>query len=586
VDKRLIYPNYNIQGARDVFNVTEDRRWLTKQAASDVYHPEIQKYIKDAKPIPDLIQVLITALGAHPFWPQNVNADLFPEWSLKHKGPDYGYETFLSNANYFTHHVNKDPSLAKGKVLATVWNDKAKRVELIIGINPGLDPDAATSLDNGESLCFSMGARLPYDVCTVCQNKAKTRAEYCDHLRYQMNQIDPDTGILVGAVNPFPKFFDISRVLIPADKTAYMWEKIASAAGHPLRKISSARLAELPVHRWSTIKDMSKTASVNKSATIEKRIAAISNPVAVEKLRLALSQVKHALDMSAPEIPTEVFNGPYNLNQCLSSMALLGVVPTRREGEILTNLFLGENGEGVSSAPASSDISIPLIKKIAPYASERSFYRPLLLQRIRLSIPLHKEAGIIDGTASLGVGITKGVFSALGALFGITGSLAPAAKMTEAMPQGLAGVIAKYPILAGILAAMAMNKIQGNSSKPLVSGNFTVADTSAGLYNNDWQRRFIQMQNRPATVIKTGAALKQSEDLVSPLTYLIMTSDLCKEAEELRLWSKVADNYLQHLQSQQFRDIIKSAAAIAPGEDLSCVIPEIGDFELIKNILK
>ena len=116
--------------------------------------------------------------------------------------------------------MNKDPALAKGKVLEAVWNDKAKRVELVVGIDPALDSDAANMLDNGEELCFSMGARLPYDVCTECGNKAKTRAEYCDHLRYQMNQIDPKSGRLIGAINPFPKFFDISRVLIPADKTA------------------------------------------------------------------------------------------------------------------------------------------------------------------------------------------------------------------------------------------------------------------------------------------------------------------------------------------------------------------------------
>lgn len=593
MDKRLIYPNYNVEGRRDIFNVTEDRNWLVKQAAKDVYHPEIQKYIKDAKPVENLIQVLITALGGYPYWPHNVNGDRFDESALKHKGPDFGYETFLTNANYFTHHVNKDPALAKGKVLATVWNDKAKRVELIIGINPVLDPDAASSLDNGESLCFSMGARLPYDVCTVCANKARTRAEYCDHLRYQLNQIDPASGMLVGAINPFPKFFDISRVLIPADKTAYMWEKIASAANHPLSKISSAKLAQTPVSQWSSMKNetLSKTASVNKSAEIKKQILAISHPQAVEKLREALSQVKQALDASAPAIPREAFNGSSSIGQCITSMALLGLVPSAHESETLVDLFTGKDAAGPNIETGPGHISITLIKRLAPYAAERSFYRPILLQRLAGIDSLQKESSslvgaVSQGSVDLGVGITKGVFAAIASIFGVTGNIAPqAAKLTAEMPKGLAGLIAQHPVLAGVMAALLMNRLKPVVTKPLVSGNFTLADSSQGLYNNDWQRRFIDMQNRPATVIKTGAALKQAESLVSPLTYLIMTSDLVKEAETQHLWDIIADRFLTHLRSSQFNEIIKSASAIAPGEDLSSVVPEIGDLRIIQKIL-
>lgn len=589
MDKRLIYPTFNIQGQRDVFNVMEDKRFLTKESSASNYHPEIQAYIKNAKPIPDLIQVLLTALGAAPHWPQNVNGDIFPEVALKHEGPDYGYQTFLTNANYFTHHVNKNPELAKGKVLATVWNDKMKRVELVVGINPTLDPDAATSLDNGESLCFSMGARLPYDVCTVCGNKAKTRGEYCDHLRYQLNQIDPETGMLVGAINPFPKFFDISRVLIPADKTAYMWEKIASASNHPLSKVSSAVLASTPSSQWGSL---AKTASVNKTSEIKKQIMAISNPVAVEKLKQALSQVKQALDATSQPIPKEVFNGASSINQCLTSMALLGIVPTSGESKHLVDLFVGTDGEVPPVKTGPGYISITLVKKLAPFAESRSFYRPIVIQRLREHETFSKQASSLasavpKGAVDLGTGIAKGVFAAIGSIFGITGSLAPKADVAiNQMPTGLSALIAQHPVLAGILAAMVMNKLKpATQSQPVVSGNFTVADPTQGLYNNDWQRRFIMMQNRPAAVIKTGAAKQQAESLMGPLTYLLMTSNLIKDAQDHSVWNAVADSYIKHIQSHQYQEIIKSASSISGDEDMSFVVSEIGDFEIIKKAL-
>lgn len=594
MDKRLIYPQYNQKGERDVFSVTEDRRWLTKTAGS--YHPEIQKYIENSKPIGNLIQVLLTALGAHEYWGQNVNGDRFYEEPLKHKGPDYGHQTFLTNANYFTHHVNKDPALAKGKVLAAVWNDKAKRVELIVGIDPALDPDAANLLDNGESLCFSMGARLPFDICTVCGNKARTRGEYCDHLRYQMNQFDPGSGILVGAINPTPKFFDISRVMIPADKTAYMWEKIAHAASHPLAKVGSARLAEIQVKDWDKIevetRGLKKVASVQKSAEIKKIIPAIGHPVAVEKLKAALTQVKHALDASAEEIPKEVFSGGPTLSQCVSSMAVLGITPTAAEKETLSDLFAREDGTLPDIEAGPGQLNSALIQRLAPYIEKRSYFRPALHRRV-VELSHTKESSVaIDvalAPAKAGVAIAEGVMTALGALFGVTGSMAPRAKtMVEQMPTGLAGMIAQHPVLAGVLGALVLRSIS-NPSKPLVSGNFTVADPTRGFYNNDWQRRFYDMQNRPVSVIKTGAA-SQSETLVSPLTYLLMSVDLEKTAEMQRLWEMVADQVISFVQSPETNELVKSAARVAPGQDayreLAASIPEIGDIDIIKHALK
>src|SRR5574343_289284 len=100
MDKRLLSFN-NTGKDREIFFVKEDRLWLSKHASG--YHPSVQKYISQAKPVDNLIQVLITALGGWPFWPQNVNGDRFPVEALEHEGSDYGYQTFLTNARSEEH---------------------------------------------------------------------------------------------------------------------------------------------------------------------------------------------------------------------------------------------------------------------------------------------------------------------------------------------------------------------------------------------------------------------------------------------------------------------------------------------------
>lgn len=87
--------------------------------------------------------------------------------------------------------------------------------------------------------------------CSICGNRAPTRAQYCNHLRFQMR--DVINGKKVAALNPSPKFFDISWVTRPADPTAYMLKKVAedvpytliggAAAGDYIDEMESRKLA-------------------------------------------------------------------------------------------------------------------------------------------------------------------------------------------------------------------------------------------------------------------------------------------------------------------------------------------------------
>jgi hypothetical protein len=507
MNKRLLFPKNNGRD-RDIFFVKEDRLFLQKHASG--YHPKVQEYIANAKPIENLIQILITALGAYPFWPQNVNGDRFTVPSLAHDGEAYGHKTFQTNANYFVHHINKDPLLAKGKVLGAIWNEKANRVELILGIDPEKDPDADREIDAGNDLTFSMGAKLPFDVCSVCGNMAKTRMEYCDHLRYQINQIDPISGVLVGALNPYPKFFDISRVLIPADKTAYMWEKIASA-GSPLSKLGSAEIAELPVEKlydsafirekvamkteaWLEKQSTKKSASVAKRAEINKQIPVNTvKPLFIEKLRRLLPVVKHALDASSPNISMDSLRG-FSLPQILSTLMGLAIIPKASESEELCKLFL-PNSNMKPDAYGPHAFSPDLAARIMPLVMERSFARPVLVRRIVL-LAGKPETELKKLSADTGSSFHAGLAAGLMA----------AALAYSGNGTALGNLIAEHPFLTSFFGATAIRSLRKLApGKPLVTGEVSLAPEGSSLYNDDWQRRFVAAQAHPVTVIKTGS---------------------------------------------------------------------------------
>lgn len=218
--------------------------------ASECYTPKtLIEIMGDLKPREDGVYVLLNALGAGEYIGKNRNGDFFPEWSLRGDeppkrvvnlmktagreipGPDeYGYKTFVTDANLFVGHDNKDPQKCVGKVIASAYNDKMHRVELVAFIDGTKQAEAVDRVKNGDQIPFSMGARLKEDFCGVCLNAARTRNDYCDHLKYAMNQTLPD-GRSVYAYNFFPKFFDISIVRTPADPTAWSLKKVASASG-------------------------------------------------------------------------------------------------------------------------------------------------------------------------------------------------------------------------------------------------------------------------------------------------------------------------------------------------------------------
>lgn len=217
-------------------------------------------YFKTIQPVPGHSIVHVLAVSAWETYGENRNGDGFPEYPYHEDAtppwiaPDdvlqLHYKTFEKFGNNYRHHANKDPKKAVGKIMKAFWNPTMHRVELLVDLEDAKAPDLAERIAAGEYPPVSMGTRVKYDVCNECGNRAPTRAQYCDHLKFHMKQTLP-SGITVCALNPKPKFFDISWVFRPADPIAYMLKKVAeapyelsgAAAGEYLDKMADRKIA-------------------------------------------------------------------------------------------------------------------------------------------------------------------------------------------------------------------------------------------------------------------------------------------------------------------------------------------------------
>ena len=237
---------------------------------------EALEYIKHVSPEPGKTAMLVLALGAEESYGPNRNGDGFPEHPVpaRHKYAASGerwwvapgeeltkhYQTF-ERGHSFKHHVNKDPAKASGHVKKAFWNPRMHRVELLIIVDNQKDPEWVQRVNDGDFPAVSMGCRIKYDVCSICGNRAPTRAQYCDHVTQDpgMNGIMPN-GQKAYVHNPSPNFFDISRVFRPADRTGYTLKKVA----YVYEVQSSAELGEVAENLDA------KAAAIHKLSDIEK----------------------------------------------------------------------------------------------------------------------------------------------------------------------------------------------------------------------------------------------------------------------------------------------------------------------------
>jgi len=438
--KRAIYP-----GVRDGESLVHAIRPGEQVKTASSLGPGVQDFIGCLRPDPRYTYTLVNAMGSSWYFGPNSNKDwygynphldfdgLLHAWPdiganleadrAKGKGWPYGYPCFYSAAVY-AHHKNTDPQqLGFGDVVFASFNPVMKRVELVMRVhNEEAVKKGHTSILErvraGERVDVSMGAKVPFDLCSVCSDwgavreawktydaqkhrhpgvailafhrnvrpirgLAITRADYCEHMLTMGGKILPD-GRQVFVYNDFPRFFDISFVWIGADRTArVMWHL---SEGDLPRGGAVAAPATGVFER--VLRQLLAGAPAIKMAAMEKEIPD------------GIAQAVHSDADTMPELDSTmirvVTNNP---KRALSTLAALGIVLTPGEFQ---RMALGERafGGGLSRAAFDTEVASvddafavdptefdpTLAHAFSPLMRERSAFAPFLSPRL-LSAP-------------------------------------------------------------------------------------------------------------------------------------------------------------------------------------------------------
>lgn len=264
MEKYSLYPGSQAGGFPNIHLIEPGTRYGLggtaglEKTASGEHLDDVNLLVESIEPQPDRLYLLNSALGAGEYVGFNLRGDWFTEEGLTRTPagwndiPVYdidarrqaansvekvagvgdltwGFPTFY-NAHRFRHHVNKDPNRAYGYVLGAFWDERMRRVilvtELIRELCASLGAvDLYDRIARGEFPDTSMGAKVPYDICSICGNIARNPSKYCEHVHkdarapYGMRSILPD-GRMCGVKNTHPRFFDDSYVFIGAERSA------------------------------------------------------------------------------------------------------------------------------------------------------------------------------------------------------------------------------------------------------------------------------------------------------------------------------------------------------------------------------
>lgn len=338
-----------------LINLKDVTAGLEKSAADD----RISRYVSDQlKPKPGKFYLHINAMGAGEYYGSNKNADYFPEAQLKQY-----HKTFEETGYVYRHHINKDPAKSMGRVIFAIYNERMHRVELIAELDMELAKDIYEKIQRGEFPQTSMACRTPWDICSICGNKAHSRAEYCTHILNEPNRLMAN-GKRVMALNLGPlRFFDISVVIKPADVTSSVLQKVASHV-HTILSVDAAAAEGIGSDYWNTT-NLEKEAHIKaanriKIAAIEKMSDLIKRIDGGEVLDILPVEESVLARISEPGKESLDILSSVPLEESLNSLAELGIVPSI---SFLANL-IARRVYGNEVSPALGEVAAEIITKI------------------------------------------------------------------------------------------------------------------------------------------------------------------------------------------------------------------------------
>ena len=270
--------------------------------------------------------------------------------------------------------------------------------------------DVLSELDRGNPYAVSMGCRIPFDICSLCGNMARTSNQHCDHLKTMLKSVMPN-GIVVGMINYYPLFFDQSFVRKGADPSAWAHRKVAE--GPAIVNESAVKTAELAIELTSP-GFQKAAAESDKAAAMYKEVPGgmATHQVGAEHgqtIRSFLKQVRPKLKGKEEPMPKKLqakIASDYSMSQIWSTLHFAGIdlrpdefqyMALRQAGHDKLAEHLHEQGitfdpvEPDDTKYAAADLSIDtrhidhkLFDQIAEKGvlEKRSCWRPFLMLRV------------------------------------------------------------------------------------------------------------------------------------------------------------------------------------------------------------
>lgn len=237
IDK-IIYPESFDYGMSAVEIIDSSSRGLDKQAmvkrASCAFDDILDKVPNN----PKLAYLHIITTGGGEKYSCNANGDywnMYPgkvrpfikegakaqEMQLDGGLSKYHDSEYMKNGEVFKEHkTRRQGATPSGVVIAARINPKMFRGELLIGVDKEKWAPELQKKASGKDIHFSVGSNVPFDICSVCLNKAAKRSDYCEHAKHSLMRLTKN-GSRVYLYNDAPHFYDISGVRTPADKIAF-----------------------------------------------------------------------------------------------------------------------------------------------------------------------------------------------------------------------------------------------------------------------------------------------------------------------------------------------------------------------------
>jgi len=360
------------------------------------YVPEsILNFAKTAKLNKNCVYLHMIAMTAGDYYGPNRNGDYFSEQDLlgmqdqeeAAKNPGgvpamQRYKTFLY-ASFYHHHKNKpDQGHPRfGKVIIAEYNFIMHRVELIIevyrtnetinGIQYLGDPDTCMRAEKGLPIAFSMGCKVPGDYCSITGKFNKTVNEYGFYLKNMMGKILPD-GRRVYAINKKPRFFDISKVTIPADPLGWSIQKVASV----IALFSAEKAAEYGMIDNEKEADLAKKSEIKKVIPGGKSIGEVSDSIGCPEMECFEDDLSDSTLDNLGNLP---------LHNALSNLLASGILAKPHEMGKLIILRMGRSPDfhkEASDINWDASIDMDISRDLRKYAEKRAYYGLYAINRM------------------------------------------------------------------------------------------------------------------------------------------------------------------------------------------------------------